>query len=97
MSKESPPKKQKGGKSRVVLAYSGGLDTSVILKWLSEKGFDVVCFCANVGQQGEDFDAIKKKAIACGAIDCVCSDLRKEFVKDYVFEAIKCNALYEGR
>ncbi|GMH94310.1 hypothetical protein TrST_g2681 [Triparma strigata] len=92
-------KKQKteSTKERVVLAYSGGLDTSVILKWLSEKGYDVVCFCANVGQQGEDFEAVKAKAIACGAIDCICTDLRKEFVEEYVFESIKCNALYEGR
>ncbi|GMI01028.1 hypothetical protein TrLO_g475 [Triparma laevis f. longispina] len=92
-------KKQKtdSGKERVVLAYSGGLDTSVILKWLSEKGYDVICFCANVGQQGEDFTAVKNKALACGAIECICTDLRSEFVKEYVFESIKCNALYEGR
>merc|ERR1719201_2609932 len=93
-------KKQKtdgAAKPRVVLAYSGGLDTSVILKWLSEKGYDVICFCANVGQQGEDFEAIKKKAISCGAIACECTDLREEFVTGYVFESIKCNALYEGR
>jgi len=84
-------------KPKVILAYSGGLDTSVILKWLSEKGFDVICFCANVGQHDEDFSAIKAKALHCGAIKCVISDLRKEFVTDYVFESIKCNALYEGR
>jgi len=85
------------GKPKVVLAYSGGLDTSVILKWLSEKGFDVICFCANVGQHEEDFAAVRAKAMHCGAIKCVISDLRKEFVTDYVFESIKCNALYEGR
>uniref|UniRef100_A0A7S1BUV7 Argininosuccinate synthase n=2 Tax=Corethron hystrix TaxID=216773 RepID=A0A7S1BUV7_9STRA len=84
-------------KPKVVLAYSGGLDTSVILKWLSEKGFDVICFCANVGQHDEDFSAVEAKALHCGAIKCVISDLRKEFVTDYVFESIKCNALYEGR
>jgi argininosuccinate synthase len=89
MSSESKPK--------VVLAYSGGLDTSVILKWLCEKGFDVIAFCADVGQHHEDFEAIKAKALNAGAIKCVVTDLRKEFVTDYIFEALKCNAIYEGR
>lgn len=84
-------------KPKLILAYSGGLDTSVILKWLSEKGFEVIAFCANVGQHEEDFSAVKAKAENCGAIKCIVSDLRKEFVEDYVFEAIKCNAIYEGR
>lgn len=82
---------------KLLLAYSGGLDTSVILKWLSEKGFDVIAFCANVGQHEEDFEAVKAKAVSCGAIKCVVTDLRKDFVDNYVFEAIKCNAQYEGR
>jgi argininosuccinate synthase len=94
-------KKQKtaaeSGKPKLVLAYSGGLDTSVILKWLSEKGYDVICFCANVGQHGEDFTAVRAKALSCGAIECICTDLREEFVAGYVFESIKSNALYEGR
>jgi argininosuccinate synthase len=84
-------------KPKVLLAYSGGLDTSVILKWLSEKGFDVVAFCANVGQHEEDFAAVKTKAVNCGASKCVVSDLRKDYVDNYVFEAIKCNAIYESR
>ena len=84
-------------KPKLVLAYSGGLDTSVILKWLCEKGFDVIAFCANVGQFEEDFSAIKAKALSVGAIDCVITDLRKEFVTDYVFDCIKSNAIYEGR
>ncbi|KAL3781758.1 hypothetical protein ACHAW5_004109 [Stephanodiscus triporus] len=84
-------------KPKVILAYSGGLDTSVILKWLSEKGFEVICFCADVGQQHEDFDAIKVKATNTGATKCVVTDLRKEFVENYIFEALKCNAIYEGR
>ena len=84
-------------KPKLLLAYSGGLDTSVILKWLCEKGFDVIAFCANVGQFEEDFSAVKAKAESVGALKCVISDLRKEFVTDYVFEALKCNALYEGR
>lgn len=82
---------------KLVLAYSGGLDTSVILKWLSEKGFDVIAFCANVGQHEEDFTAVKAKALSCGAIKCVISDLRKDYVENYVFDAIKSNAIYEGR
>lgn len=81
----------------MVLAYSGGLDTSVILKWLCEKGFDVIAFCADVGQHHEDFEAVKAKAVSCGALKCVVTDLRKEFVEDYIFEAIKCNAIYEGK
>lgn len=84
-------------KPKVVLAYSGGLDTSVILKWLCEKGFDVIAFCADVGQHHEDFEAVKAKAVSCGALKCVVTDLRKEFVEDYIFEAIKCNAIYEGK
>jgi argininosuccinate synthase len=84
-------------KPKLVLAYSGGLDTSVILKWLDEKGFEVIAFCANVGQFEEDFAAVKAKALNCGATKCVISDLRKDYVDNYVFEAIKSNALYEGR
>lgn len=84
-------------KPKLLLAYSGGLDTSVILKWLCDKGFEVVAFCANVGQFEEDFSAIQAKALSVGASKCVVTDLRKEFVDNFVFEAIKCNALYEGR
>lgn len=84
-------------KEKVVLAYSGGLDTSVILVWLVEKGFDVICFCANVGQGEEDFDAIKAKALKCGAIKCCVEDLQHEFVTDYIFPAIRANAVYESR
>lgn len=84
-------------KPKVVLAYSGGLDTSVILKWLCEKGYDVVAFCANVGQFEEDFSAIQAKAISVGASKCVITDLRKDFVDNYVFEAVKANGIYESR
>jgi len=84
-------------KPKLVLAYSGGLDTSVILKWLCEKGFEVIAFCANVGQFEEDFSAVKAKAVAVGATKCIVTDLRKEFVSEYVFECIKSNAMYEGR
>jgi argininosuccinate synthase len=86
----------KGDIKRIVLAYSGGLDTSVILRWLIETyAAEVVCYVGNVGQ-GEDLDAVHKKALATGAVDCVISDLREEFVRDFVFPAISANAVYEG-
>lgn len=83
-------------KGKVVLAYSGGLDTSVILKWLSNKGYEVICFVANVGQK-EDFEAVEKKAYATGASKVYVDDLRKDFVVHYIFSALRGNAMYEGR
>ncbi|MGE0076103.1 MAG: argininosuccinate synthase [Sphaerochaetaceae bacterium] len=83
-------------KEKVVLAYSGGLDTSVILKWLVNKGFDVIAYVANVGQ-AEDFDVIEKKAYATGASKVYVEDLRRELVTDYIFHAVKANAMYEGK
>ncbi len=83
-------------KPKVVLAYSGGLDTSIILKWLIDEGYEVICYCGDVGQQ-EDFEAVKQKALNCGASKVYVEDLKKEFVTDYIFMAIKANALYEGR
>ena len=82
--------------NKVVLAYSGGLDTSVILKWLVEKGFEVIAWVADVGQD-DDFAEVKKKAIAIGASKVIVEDLKEEFVTDYIFTAVKCNAVYEGR
>lgn len=81
---------------KVILAYSGGLDTSVILKWLLEQEFEVVCFLANVGQQ-EEMEALKQKALKIGASKVYVEDLRKEFVEHYIFRALKANAIYEGR
>ncbi|MBF0442068.1 MAG: argininosuccinate synthase [Oligoflexales bacterium] len=83
-------------KSKVVLAYSGGLDTSVILKWLIDKGYEVIAYVANVGQD-EDFEAARKKAEKIGASKVYVEDLREEFVTDYIFPMFKANALYEGR
>jgi argininosuccinate synthase len=81
---------------RIVLAYSGGLDTSVILRWLIETyGAEVICYCGDVGQD-EDLDEVVEKALATGAKDCVVSDLREEFVRDFVVPALKANAVYEG-
>jgi argininosuccinate synthase len=81
---------------KVILAYSGGLDTSCILKWLVEKGYDVIAYMADVGQD-EDFEAAKKKALEIGASKVYVEDLKKEFVTDFIFPAIKANAIYEGR
>ena len=81
---------------KVILAYSGGLDTSVILKWLIEKGFEVVCFLADIGQK-EDMEFLKQKALKLGASKVYIEDLKQEFVENYVFQALKANAIYEGR
>ncbi len=81
---------------KIVLAYSGGLDTACILKWLVEQGHEVIAFCADVGQQ-EDFDDLARRARATGAADAVVEDLKEEFVTDYIFPAIAGNAIYENR
>jgi len=82
-------------KEKVCLAYSGGLDTSCILAWLLEKGYDVVCFMADIGQE-EDFESAKQKALGVGASAVHVEDLRDEFVKELCFPAIQCNAIYEN-
>jgi argininosuccinate synthase len=81
---------------KVILAYSGGLDTSVILKWLVERGYEVVAYIADVGQD-EDLTAARAKALKTGAARVYLEDLRRNLVVDYVFAAIKANAIYEGR
>lgn len=83
-------------KEKVVLAYSGGLDTSVILKWLIEKDYEVIAFVADVGQ-ADDFAECKKKALLLGASKVIISDLKKEFIDNYVLKSIMGNAVYEGR
>ncbi|HEY9232469.1 MAG TPA: argininosuccinate synthase [Blastocatellia bacterium] len=81
---------------KVVLAYSGGLDTSVILRWLKETyACEVVCFAADVGQ-AEELGGLEEKAMATGASKLYVEDLREEFVRDFVFQALKANAVYEG-
>jgi argininosuccinate synthase len=80
---------------KVVLAYSGGLDTSVILKWLIEEGHEVVAYVADVGQR-EDFEAVARKAREIGASRVYVEDLKEELVRDYVFPMIQAGALYEG-
>ncbi len=82
---------------KVVLAYSGGLDTSVIVPWLKENyGCEVVCFCADVGQ-AEELDGLEQKAIASGASQYFVRDLREEFVRDYVIPVLKAGAVYERK
>src|SRR5258705_8512305 len=82
--------------NKIILAYSGGLDTSAMLLWLKETyGCEVVCYCADVGQ-GEELTGLEEKAKATGASKLYVEDLREEFVKDFVWMAVKANALYEG-
>lgn len=84
-------------KKRIVLAYSGGLDTSVILKWLLEKDFDVITFTADIGQKDADLEKAKEKALKLGASKAYVVDLKKEFVEDYIFPVFKSGAIYENR
>lgn len=81
--------------NKIVLAYSGGLDTSVAIKWLKEKyEFEVIAFCADIGQE-ENFDEIAEKALKTGAIKVYIEDMKEEFVRDYVFPMLRANAVYE--
>src|SRR5438045_9784320 len=86
----------KRGIKKVVLAYSGGLDTSIILKWLqTEYGAEVVTFTADLGQGGE-IEPARKKAQAMGIKEIFIEDVREEFIRDFVFPMFRANALYEG-
>jgi argininosuccinate synthase len=86
-----------GEVGRVLLLYSGGLDTSVMLKWIQDEyEAEVVALTVNLGQPGEDYDVVKGKALQLGALDCHVVDAREEFARDYVLPAIKANALYGG-
>jgi len=81
---------------KVVLAYSGGLDTSCCLRWLQDKGYEVICFIADLGQ-GENLDLIKKRALKVGASKVYVKDLKKEFSRDFILYTLKANAVYEGK
>src|ERR671935_247907 len=86
-----------GEVGRVLLLYSGGLDTSVMLKWIQEEyEAEVVALTVNLGQPGEDFEVVRGKALDLGALECFVVDAREEFANDYVLPAIKANALYGG-
>lgn len=81
---------------KVILAYSGGLDTSCILKWLLEKGYEVICLMADVGQH-EDFEAARQKALKIGAKDVIVKDVKNDFVQNYIWPAIQMGLVYEER
>jgi argininosuccinate synthase len=90
--------KSKVQAKKVVLAYSGGLDTSVIVPWLKENyGCEVVCFCADVGQSDEDLSKLEGKAIASGASKLVVHDMKEEFAADYLFPMLRAGAIYERK
>ncbi|KAK0523006.1 argininosuccinate synthetase [Tilletia horrida] len=81
-------------KGKVLLAYSGGLDTSTILAWLIDEGYDVVAFMADVGQE-EDFEAARSKALKCGAKGFILEDMKREFIENLIYPAVQANAIYE--
>ena len=81
----------------MLLLYSGGLDTSVMLKWIQDQyGAEIVALTVDLGQPGEDFEIVRDKALRLGALDCLVVDAKEEFARDYVLPAIKANALYGG-
>ena len=84
-------------RKRVVLAYSGGLDTTVILHWLTQKGYEVIAFLLDIGQQVDDLDEIGQRARKCGAVDYVAVDAREEFLRDFFLPCLWGNCQYEGR
>ena len=82
---------------KIVLAYSGGLDTSIILAWLKQNyDAEIIAFCADIGQ-GEELDGLKDKALRTGAAKCVIEDLREEFARDFIFPMFQADAIYEGQ
>ena len=85
---------------KVVLAYSGGLDTSCIVRWLKERGYEVICFVADLGQglgANDSFEVIEKRALAAGATKVYIRDLQEEFIDDFIIPTLKANAIYEGK
>lgn len=88
--------KNKMQREKLVLAYSGGLDTSVLVHWLTNKGYDVIALCLDLGQQVEDLEAIRDKGFKAGAVEVLLEDVREEFVQEFVLPAVQWNAIYEG-
>ena len=85
-------------RDKVVLAYSGGLDTSICIKWLQEeKDLDVIAVVGEVGQEYAGLEAVRQKALRTGAIDCLIVDMREEFADEYLTRALAANALYENK
>ena len=83
---------------RVVLAYSGGLDTSVAVRWMIDNlGVEVIALAVDVGQTSDDWDVVRERALAAGAVEAIVVDCREEFARDFLAPALKANALYEGR
>ena len=84
-------------KEKVILAYSGGLDTSIIIPWLKENyDYEVIAVCGDVGQ-GKETDGLEEKAIKTGASKCYIEDLREEYVKDFIYPTVRAGAVYEGK
>ncbi|MDR2780147.1 MAG: argininosuccinate synthase [Synergistaceae bacterium] len=93
---KAAPAAKAAQRDKVVLAYSGGLDTSVAIPWLVEQGYDVVTMTADVGQQADNMPEINEKAIKTGAVSAHMLDLREEMIENYIWPGLKANALYEG-
>src|SRR6266567_4440940 len=82
---------------KIILAYSGGLDTSIILRWLKENyQAEIIAFCANIGQE-EELDGLEAKALKTGAAKYIIEDLREEFARDFIFPMFQAGAIYEGQ
>src|SRR5204862_2667204 len=82
---------------KIVLAYSGGLDTSIILAWLKQNyDTEIIAFCADIGQE-EELDGLRDKALRTGAAECIIEDLREEFARDFIFPMFQAGAIYEGQ
>src|SRR3984893_1847478 len=82
---------------KIILAYSGGLDTSVILRWLKQRySAEVIAFCADIGQE-EELEGLEDKALKTGASKCIIEDLQEEFARDFIFPIFQAGALYEGQ
>jgi argininosuccinate synthase len=92
------PRRRRGHTKRVVLAYSGGLDTSVAVRWMTDNlGVEVVALAVDVGQSSDDWEVVRRRALGAGAVDAIVVDAREEFARDYCVPVLKANALYEGR